>query len=94
MGQIARSMKDFDIEAYKNGWYTAKVDITRHHVNDTKSVIFDEIYAWIEKNIHGHRKHCVLTFLVQPVTEDTEKVYLVAKFRHEKDYELFVLRWV
>jgi hypothetical protein len=91
---MSSDMKEFAVDYYKSGWYTAKVDITQHHINNTRSVIFDEIYTWMEKNIQGYRKHTFLTFMVHLVDEHTEKVYLVAKFRHQRDHALFVLRWV
>jgi hypothetical protein len=40
---------------------------------------------WMQDNIQGHRKHTIWRL--------TDGGYFEIRFRFEKDYEWFVLRW-
>jgi hypothetical protein len=67
-----------DWESYKQNWYKAVIKVE----SDEK---FREILKWIEKHVDGHRKHTMWKINEHRVFE--------IRFRHEKDYEWFVLRW-
>ena len=59
-------------------WYKAKIKIlSTEHL--------DQVIIWIHNNIDGYNKHCDWKFI--------EDGYLDLRFRHEKDYEWFILRW-
>lgn len=67
----------------KNGWYTFTVDEpTLHGVAWLKHI--RSIIHWIIENIEGAEKHCLWK---------TEPGVFICKFRHERDYIRFVLRW-
>lgn len=65
-------------ENYKPNWYKATINISSHKH-------FEEILQWIGDNIQGYRKH-----IVWRKTGD-EKFEI--RFRFDKDYSLFILRW-
>jgi hypothetical protein len=67
-----------DWASYKQNWYTAVIQVE----SDEK---FREIVKWVENNVEGHRKHTIWSV--------TEYRKLTIKFRHQKDYAWFVLRW-
>jgi len=67
-----------DWASYKSGWYKIKIKLD----TDEK---FREILDWISQNIQGHRKHTIWKI--------NEHRILEIRFRYEKDYAWFVLRW-
>jgi len=68
-------------EGTNPGWYEVVL-----HVAEPKETIikYGETLIWIEENIHGYQKHCRWFYAGN---------YLKYKFRHEKDYLWFKLRW-
>jgi len=68
-----------DWKHYKSNWYTASFTVK----SDDQ---FEELMIWIGKNIPGHRKHTIWSL-------NGSRLFTI-KFRHIKDYEWFVLRWV
>ena len=65
-------------EKLKPGWFKATV-----HVESPKK--FEELMIWMQANIQGHRKHTIWRL--------TDGGYFEIRFRHERDYEWFILRW-
>lgn len=63
---------------YKPNWYSAKI-----RIESPKK--FEDFLRWIETNIQGHRKHTVWRL--------TDGGILEIRFRYERDYEWFILRW-
>lgn len=63
------------------GWYEVIL-----HIQDPAETIIRYIEAldWIEKNIHGYKKHCRWFYAGND---------LKYKFRYERDYLWFKLRW-
>jgi hypothetical protein len=43
------------------------------------------LMIWIDKNIEAHRKHTIWSL--------TRNNMFTIRFRYERDYEWFVLRW-
>lgn len=62
----------------KPGWYECSVHA--QHLDK-----YNEIVAWLKNNIGKHERHCRWG-----ITDD-ERISF--KFRYEKDYILFTLRW-
>lgn len=67
-----------DWENFKPNWYKASIQ-----VESPKK--FEELMRWMHVNIQGHRKHTVWRL--------TDNGYFEIRFRYERDYEWFVLRW-
>ena len=67
-----------DWENYKPDWFKARIRVD----NPTK---FEELMRWMQANLQGHRKHTVWRL--------TDGGYFEIRFRYERDYEWFVLRW-
>ena len=67
-----------DWENYKPNWYNACIRIETH----TK---FEELLRWMNDNLPGHRKHTIWRLI--------DDGYFEIRFRHQRDYEWFVLRW-
>jgi hypothetical protein len=68
-------------EGTNPGWY----EVILHIEEPRETVIrFTDMVDWIEENIHGYKKHCRWIYAGN---------YLKFKFRHEKDYLWFKLRW-
>jgi hypothetical protein len=59
-------------------WYEAKIQVDNPYK-------FEEIIEWLDKNIQGVKKHTVWRLTGGGLFE--------IRFRYEKDYEWFVLRW-
>jgi hypothetical protein len=74
-------MKDW--ENTKAGWYKTSVLMNYRQV--------PEVEKWLEENIEGYKKHTVYRFVW--AKRQKGDVNLNIKFRKEKDYMLFVLRW-
>lgn len=68
----------YDFWAKKPNWHHAKIRVE----SATK---FEELMRWMQDNIQGHRKHTIWRL--------TDGGYFEIRFRFEKDYEWFVLRW-
>lgn len=64
------------------GWYEVVI-----HVEDPRESVlrYEDTIKWIYDNIDGYHKHCRWFYAGN---------YLKYKFRHEKDYLWFKLRWV
>ena len=63
------------------GWF----EVILYIADPAETVIrYTETLIWIEENIHGYHKHCRWFYAGN---------YLKYKFRHEKDYLWFKLRW-
>ena len=67
-----------DWENYKPNWYKASIRVETH----TK---FEELLRWMGENLPGHKKHTVWRL--------TDGGHFEIRFRYERDYEWFVLRW-
>lgn len=67
-----------DWENYKPNWYTASFTVR-------SNAQFEELMRWMQSNLPGHRKHTVWRLTGDNIFE--------IRFRYEKDYEWFVLRW-
>ena len=67
-----------DWESYKPNWYKATIRVENHDK-------FSDLMRWMHTNIQGHRKHTVWRL--------TDGGYFEIRFRYERDYEWFVLRW-
>jgi len=65
-------------ENYKPSWYSASFTVK----SDKQ---FEELMIWMQGNLPGHRKHTVWRLTGDRIFE--------IRFRHQKDYEWFVLRW-
>jgi len=65
-------------ENYKNKWYTTKIRIESPQK-------FQEVISWMNDNLQGHKKHTVWRL--------TDGGWFEIRFRFEKDFEWFVLRW-
>ena len=65
-------------ENTKPGWYECSVKVA--HIQK-----YNEITDWVQSNIGKYKRHCRWC-----VTE-TNKVSF--KFRYERDYIMFMLRW-
>jgi len=63
---------------YNPNWYTTSINIKTDEQ-------LEELLMWIDSNIPGHRKHTIWRFRGDNIFE--------IRFRHERDYEWFVLRW-
>jgi hypothetical protein len=59
-------------------WHEAKLKVE-------SQVKFTEIFNWLEANIQGVKKHTVWRL--------TDGGILEIRFRYERDYEWFILRW-
>lgn len=46
--------------------------------------LWEEVYNWIVTNVSGYKKHA--RWSMKPY-------YIKVKFRYERDYLMFVLRW-
>jgi hypothetical protein len=62
-------------------WHKVKIKI---HTPDH----FNEMRNWIYDNIDGYAKHVDWRYVT--IMED---IYLDCRFRYERDYEWFILRW-
>lgn len=67
-----------DWDDYKPNWYKSEIRVETH----TK---FEELMIWMQANLPGHRKHTVWRL--------KDGGYFEIRFRYERDYEWFVLRW-
>ena len=67
-----------DWDNYKPNWYGARI-----RVESPKK--FEELMRWMQDNLQGHRKHTVWK-----LTDDSD---FIIRFRYERDYILFTLRW-
>ena len=67
-----------DWENYKPKWYKAVIKVP-------SDLTFEEILKWIDTNIQGHRKHTVWRL--------TGSNHFEIRFRFERDFSLFILRW-
>ena len=67
-----------DWENYKPNWYKASLNIKSEKE-------FADLMIWMEGNLQGHRKHTVWRL--------TGEMTFEIRFRYQKDYEWFVLRW-
>lgn len=65
-------------ENYKPSWYSASFTVK----SDKQ---FEELMIWMQSNLPGHSKHTVWRLTGDRIFE--------IRFRHQKDYEWFVLRW-
>lgn len=65
-------------EHTKPGWYECKV--RAEHIDK-----YDKMTKWLESNIGKYKRHC------RWCVTDTNIVSF--KFRYERDYILFTLRW-
>ena len=65
-------------ENTKPGWHECTVHVK--HLDK-----YNEIIKWLENNIGKHERHCRWC-----VTDDNIVSF---KFRYERDYILFTLRW-
>jgi hypothetical protein len=68
-----------DWKSYKSGWYSASFTIKSEEQ-------FEELMIWIGTNIPGHRKHTIWSL-------NGNRLFTI-RFRYQKDYEWFMLRWV
>lgn len=60
-------------------WHTVRISVKNMtHVK--------EMIEYLESKVDGHEKHTYYT--------DTKAGYIEFRFRHKKDYEWFVLRWL
>ncbi|NDB84163.1 MAG: hypothetical protein EB127_15805 [Alphaproteobacteria bacterium] len=59
-------------------WFTARIRVESH-------IKFEELLIWMNANIQGHKKHTIWRL--------TDGGYFEIRFRYERDYEWFVLRW-
>ena len=75
-------MKDWG--NYKPNWYSAKFIVK----SDDQ---FEELMMWMHSNLPGHRKHT--TWRLTGLAHTSDRVFEI-RFRYQKDYEWFVLRWV
>jgi len=83
--QITQSMNRYDrVRGWQGtnpGWYEVVIHIEDPH----ETVIrYTETLNWLEENIHGYLKHCRWMYAGN---------YLKYKFRYERDYLWFKLRW-
>lgn len=68
-------------ENTNKGWHEVVIQVSEPH----ETVIrYQATVDWIKENIHGYKKHCRWFYSGN---------YLKYKFRHEKDYLWFKLRW-
>lgn len=67
-----------DWDSYKPNWYTARIKVESPEK-------FEELMRWMQINLQAHRKHTVWR-----LTGDN---YFDIRFRFERDYEWFLLRW-
>jgi hypothetical protein len=65
-------------ENFKPNWYKAKI-----HVPSAEK--FEELMIWMQKNLPAHRKHTLWRL--------TDGGTFEIRFRYERDYEWFMLRW-
>ncbi len=65
-------------ENYKPNWYSASFTVRSEKQ-------FEELMIWMQNNMPGHRKHTVWRLTGDRIFE--------IRFRYQKDYEWFVLRW-
>jgi len=79
---MAMIFEHYDYDAgWKNtkpGWHECKVHVK--HLDK-----YNEIVKWLETNIGKYERHCRWG-----ITDDD---LISFKFRYEKDYILFTLRW-
>jgi len=62
----------------KPKWYTSRIKVESPQK-------FEDLMKWMHENLQGHRKHTVWRL--------TDGGYFDIRFRFERDYILFVLRW-
>lgn len=79
--------KEVSWDKIKPGWYNAKV-------NNRQYDDYSEIINWIENNIQGYDKHTVWRMYLDLTKQNPNCYIFEIRFRHERDYEWFVLRWV
>ena len=65
-------------DKHKPKWHYAKIKVESPQK-------FEELMIWMQSNLQGHRKHTVWRL--------TDGGYFEIRFRYERDYEWFVLRW-
>lgn len=65
-------------ENFKPKWYKARIRVE-------SPAKFQELLRWMNDNLQGHTKHTVWRL--------TDGGYFEIRFRYERDYEWFVLRW-
>jgi hypothetical protein len=65
-------------ESYKPNWYEARIKVE-------SPAKFEELMRWMQANLQSHRKHTVWRL--------TDGGYFEIRFRFERDYILFTLRW-
>jgi hypothetical protein len=66
-----------------SNWHYYEYNTTNLDIDDAVNK-YMEMLEWVENNIDGHYKHCKWQ-----MTDELIKI----KFRHEKDYFYFMLRW-
>lgn len=64
------------------GWHEYRIGISVHSYDFVNR--YCAIVGWLEKNIPMHYRHARWT---------TDEEGIKVKFRYERDYLLFVLRW-
>jgi hypothetical protein len=72
-----------DWENYKPNWYSAKITVK----SDEQ---FEELMMWMQSNLPGHNKHTTWRLLGLEYTSD--RLFEI-RFRYDRDYALFILRW-
>ena len=70
---------------YDAGWENTKPGWHECTLHDKHLNKYNEIIKWLENNIGKHERHCRWC-----VTDDNIVSF---KFRYERDYILFTLRW-
>lgn len=65
-------------DKHKPKWYYCKIRVESPNK-------FEELMRWMQANLQAHRKHTVWRL--------TDGGYFEIRFRYERDYEWFSLRW-
>lgn len=68
------------------GWWTVESRVFDD--TDEFDQYMDEAIDWLEENIEGSRKHCHWRIVAGPYCHHAQ-----FRFRHERDFILFTLRW-
>ena len=76
-------MVTFTSNCDDSNWHHYEYDTTELDIDDAVNK-YMEMLEWVENNIDGYYKHCKWQ-----MTAELIKI----KFRHEKDYFYFILRW-